>query len=409
MSDSKLKIVAVGLYVPGTGFTRVLTSLFDRLCKNYEIHWLGIGYKGAEIKSRGYTIYPTNVEGGDLYGAYQMEEMVNQLDADIVFFLNDFWMFKNYEYVLKAMAKKPITMAYIPLDGNIDNPEDVKSTLFLDYVVCYNNFALEQTENAYKTFIEVDHKPECISIAHGTDLKEFYPLNHRGTTNLLDRRSIKKTVFPNINHDSEPFVILNANRFVERKAIHKTISGFAEFAKNKPDSFLCLHVPNTPTILMDELQQHILESGVAHKIILNPIGDSYVSNTELNQLYNACDVGVNTSMGEGWGMVSFEHAATGAAQIVPKHTACEVLWNDHAELLDIEKWRVLETNPFTMGEVKISSLTQVLQRFYDDRKYLLKLSELAITNASDGRFNWDMISRHWSRIFTEACKLKLIS
>ena len=53
-----------------------------------------------------------------------------------------------------------------------------------------------------------------------------------------------------------------------------------------------------------------------------------VSNRVLNCIYNACDVGINTSIGEGWGLVSFEHAATGAGQIVPRHSACEELWRD---------------------------------------------------------------------------------
>ena len=28
----------------------------------------------------------------------------------------------------------------------------------------------------------------------------------------------------------------------------------------------------------------------------------------LNLIYNACDVGINTANGEGWGLVPFEHA-----------------------------------------------------------------------------------------------------
>jgi hypothetical protein len=50
------------------------------------------------------------------------------------------------------------------------------------------------------------------------------------------------------------------------------------------------------------------------------------SDEQLNFLYNACDVGINTTTGEGWGMPSFEHAATRAAQIVPHHTSLADLW-----------------------------------------------------------------------------------
>ena len=46
-----------------------------------------------------------------------------------------------------------------------------------------------------------------------------------------------------------------------------------------------------------------------------------LSDADLNRLYNACAIGLNTSAGEGFGLVSFEHAATGAPQVVPDHDA----------------------------------------------------------------------------------------
>ena len=55
---------------------------------------------------------------------------------------------------------------------------------------------------------------------------------------------------------------------------------------------------------------------------------------QLNVLYNACDVGITTTTGEGWGMVSFEHAATKSAQIIPRHTSLAELWNGAAEFIE---------------------------------------------------------------------------
>jgi hypothetical protein len=34
-------------------------------------------------------------------------------------------------------------------------------------------------------------------------------------------------------------------------------------------------------------------------VSVNPLGSRIVGDDELNLLYNACDVGINTSMGEG--------------------------------------------------------------------------------------------------------------
>jgi hypothetical protein len=35
----------------------------------------------------------------------------------------------------------------------------------------------------------------------------------------------------------------------------------------------------------------------------------------INKLYSACDLGVNTAEGEGWGLCSFEHAGVGRPQV----------------------------------------------------------------------------------------------
>ena len=43
-------------------------------------------------------------------------------------------------------------------------------------------------------------------------------------------------------------------------------------------------------------------------------------------------MGINTSSNEGWGLVSFEHAATRTAQVVPKHASLDELWTGTAEM-----------------------------------------------------------------------------
>ena len=68
--------------------------------------------------------------------------------------------------------------------------------------------------------------------------------------------------------------------------------------------------------------------------MLNVNGES-LTEQQINLLYNACDVGINTSMGEGWGLISFEHGATGAAQIVPAHTSFIENWTGAADLLRV--------------------------------------------------------------------------
>lgn len=69
-----MKILAVGFYTPGTGFTRVLDSIFSRVSLKHEVHLIGIGYKGKKIEI-GFTLYPNNLSGGDLFGVGKCKEL----------------------------------------------------------------------------------------------------------------------------------------------------------------------------------------------------------------------------------------------------------------------------------------------------------------------------------------------
>ncbi len=60
----------------------------------------------------------------------------------------------------------------------------------------------------------------------------------------------------------------------------------------------------------------------------------HVDDGALNTIYNACDVGMNTSEKEGWGLIAFEHGATRSPQVVPNHGACTELGQRSALLLD---------------------------------------------------------------------------
>ena len=122
-------------------------------------------------------------------------------------------------------------------------------------------------------------------------------------------------------------MVLNASRPDRRKRVDLTVKGFAQFAADKPANVrLCLHHAIMDEASERELRSVIQQCGIAERVSLNPLGNGVAADDDLNLLYNACDVGINTSMGEGWGLVTIEHGAAGAPQIVPDHTACAELW-----------------------------------------------------------------------------------
>jgi glycosyltransferase involved in cell wall biosynthesis len=58
-----------------------------------------------------------------------------------------------------------------------------------------------------------------------------------------------------------------------------------------------------------------------------------MSDFDVNMMYNAADVGINTCMGEGFGLCNMEHAGVGKPQIVSAVGALEDIFADGGALL----------------------------------------------------------------------------
>ncbi|HVG00718.1 MAG TPA: hypothetical protein VND68_12835, partial [Chloroflexia bacterium] len=77
--------------MPATGFTRVMDAIFSHLAGQYDIHLIGIGYRGPTTSVRGVTVHPCNLKGGDMLGLHQAKDFIEQQRPELVFLLNDIW------------------------------------------------------------------------------------------------------------------------------------------------------------------------------------------------------------------------------------------------------------------------------------------------------------------------------
>jgi glycosyltransferase involved in cell wall biosynthesis len=131
------------------------------------------------------------------------------------------------------------------------------------------------------------------------------------------------------------------------------------------------------------------------------VGIQRVPPEKLNVIYNACDVGVNTSMGEGWGLVNVEHAATGAVQIVPRHSACEELFYDCGILVENVSDFMFD-NSQTVGKLTSpEEVARALEILYKNRKLLSDLSAKSIKKFTAPEYQWHTIAMKWKDIFME--------
>jgi glycosyltransferase involved in cell wall biosynthesis len=124
------------------------------------------------------------------------------------------------------------------------------------------------------------------------------------------------------------YLVLNTNRNSYRKGLDVTIGGFLRFwkAAGRPDDVhLVLNcrldvtdgfdIPNL--VKIECLKLGLDECRVLDHHVLT-LGDrsGLLTEAALNALYNACDVGLNTCVGEGFGLCNLEGAGLGIPQIV---------------------------------------------------------------------------------------------
>jgi D-inositol-3-phosphate glycosyltransferase len=203
------------------------------------------------------------------------------------------------------------------------------------------------------------------------------------------------------------FIVFNGNRNQFRKRQDITIKAFAKFAVNKPEAQLYLHMglKDQGWDLMGVFAREMSKVGLDPngRIIMTTQSDGppNVSVEMLNTIYNACDVGVNTCKGEGWGLVNFEHAACGVAQVVPDHTSCKEIFEGYGELIRCDHVDVDTNYAREMPCPSSDHLAEILEDLYHDRTYREHVGERCRERVMDTQFSWDTVASQFGGIFEE--------
>lgn len=375
--------------------TRVIKALLSRLAGHWRIDLAGVGYEGPPIDDEGFRVHPTQPSGRDTFGAYEAAKLVAERRPDVVLCHHDLWIMPRYLRVLRALCDRARLVAYVPLDGNIVDAKLAAPLLDFDQVILYTEWARRQVQRAWDT-LGADRRPPLDVLPHGLDQDLFSPDAQLKKTGFASRTraAARRRVFPQLEEPESAFVVLNPSRPAERKRLDLTLEGFARFSDGLPDNVkLCLHQAISDPEHEEELTAVVRRFDLERRLIRNPLGSRVASDDELVDLYRACDVGLNTSMGEGWGLVSFEHAATGGAQVVPGHSACEELWKGRAEIVPAARRLVPRFSPLELAEVDPVEVSRALARLYNKPDYLRRLCHAGCTMAHHEDLSWRAVSR----------------
>ncbi|MFC4634115.1 hypothetical protein ACFO3O_09375 [Dokdonia ponticola] len=393
---NKKCILIIGDAVANTGFARVIYEIFYPLKDRYRLVQLGTNYFG-DPHTWPWEIFPADV-GSYSMGAHRIKDLVSNLRPDVIFMLQDPWALVSYFKELEEFPHIP-TVVYASFNAADIDPLVLPWLGKANYLVVYTQFAKAALEKALQKQSDLVF-PSIDVLPHGVDTDIFKPL---GPDRSTSQKIAREAIYPKENNDLQNgFIVLNANRNQPRKRIDLTMEGFALFVKDKPSNvFLHLHMglKDIGWDIKALEKRYQLEDRLIYSTDLDTPPN--VSQASLNTIFNAASVGINTASSEGWGLLSFEQAAAGLAQIVPDHTSGRELWCDSAYLLP---YTITLINPDTKINEHIihpEDIALALEKAWSDKNDLALKEQLCYKNATKAAYNWARISKQWEVIIED--------
>jgi D-inositol-3-phosphate glycosyltransferase len=402
----KKKVLWLSDFNCATGFATVAHNIMEQLLKTgkYDFDVVGINHVGEpyDFNRWPFPIYParhlvkarTDKRYADPFGRQRFLDLLSKGKYDIVFTLQD-------TFIIEVLASKLVEakkifdfnwIFYYPVDGKVKDSWINKSAILADFPVTYTEFGKKET-------MRVNASANPRVIYHGVNKNQFYPIEDGG--------AFRKAYF---QAHADKFIVTNVNRNQPRKDIPRTIAAFAKFKKQRPNSALYLHM--NPT----DVGGNVIE--MAEQCGLEPYKDVLVPDKFnecggypidiLNKIYNASDVFVSTTLGEGWGLTVTEAMATKTPVIVPDNTSLsEIGAEGRARLVKSGKDFVClgaagfnQYRPLTDVEDMVAALIDC----HDNRQKYRDMAEKAyqwVINLS-----WDNIGSQWREVFEQASEIQ---
>jgi len=354
-NDKRLRVMLCGTYPIGqsNGYSRVVYYIAKFLGAKPDIRLTVYGFqnynqtKGGEARSD----VPSEVIMHDAlahenpkrhgFGEKEIAEYIKKRPQDVVIIFNDMVITSALVNTLKAELTKE-ERASFKLVSYMDQVYPYQKKMYInnlnenfDAVVAFTPYWRDVARS-------LGVKRPMYVFPHGFDPQLYYPVPQE-----LAR------VFYNIPRNA--FVILNLNRNQPRKRWDHTVMAYADVVarhialqKTSParatrpillmiatqmDGFW-----NLTDIFEHELSKRGVDWEVGRRYIISLAKPQQMSDTEINILYNASDIGLNTCEGEGFGLCQFEHAAVGCPQVVANIGGFKEFLNNSISTLVEPKW-----------------------------------------------------------------------
>ena len=249
------------------------------------------------------------------FGFNKVYEYLEMVGPDVVMIYNDPLIVARFIESIKHKRGESPYKLWIYLDQvytGIAQPLVDSIHEHADRIYCFTDIWKQR-------FLEYGPFPDVRVLEHAVDPTIFTCLSDDS------KRDIRK----NIGVPNNAVLFLNANRNSQRKRLDLSIAGFVRLLARNPDKLYYMMIATNVSpqsgayydvqrIFLEELQLYSLDLStyVRRLILMDTAPPNIINDEAINHLYNAADVGLNTSDGEGFGLCQLEHMYTGAPQVV---------------------------------------------------------------------------------------------
>lgn len=388
------RLLVIATHARGTGATRVMRALADELADRYEIDWIGLQHQGL-VRRGAWTLHPCKRPSEDPRGLRQAEAFVREHAPDLLLVLNDLDDLEGYAEFLDGI---PPTCARVACVGSVaalaESARPARLDGFDQVVVC-TRFAAHELERGAqhaRRLGEARRLAEFEVIPRGVDRECFHglpdPERARARRELLGAQE-------------DDFIVLCASSIGSNPGRQAALEGFASFARGKSEKVrLCLLPSKLDSDGEAQVRREIERLGLADRVHWACANRAHVplDDESLNRLYNACKVGLHTSLDASFGLMSLEHGATGAAQLVPGRGVGSELWQGAGELLPLRESGGTRGFSSSRQVVDEEGVAKALEGLHANPAALRRAGIRAHSRAHERRFDWNLIGNQWDRL-----------
>lgn len=394
-----------------TGFGRVSHAIGDRLVTDYghDIHCIAVNYTGDYWPTPMKLYLPTKRVMGDLYGQSRYVELLGEIMPDAVLILNDPYivlrfLFRNKHDADMVLARLRPIVSYMPVDGYDfpkvwgQLPELVASTdRILQPEVCPppSFHPVVMSQHGRTMF------PDAPLIYHGVDSETFHPVSSKSPVTMSNGTKIESKADAKraLGFKPDDFLVLRVDRNSHRKGYADTWKALVPLMKQHSNIHAWFHCKAEGDSV--ELPQVLgREPSVADRFHFPGSYDTKVGWTEsdLVTIYNAADVFVSTSQGEGFGLTLAEAAACGLPIVAQNISSIPEVVGPGGILLEPER-RITVDSGQDLWLPNVDSFTEAIERLYLSRGLRRDLGEAGRTHVS--QFTWDEAARRFDALITK--------